>query len=91
MSSNLAARFSPIVTDEKKIDISLQDNQAIIKLSTWAEGLGWICQKTLSLEAEMLDDLYRVIAAARYKIKNRETAVEDLPKNAKVIEFPVFS
>jgi predicted DCC family thiol-disulfide oxidoreductase YuxK len=91
MSSNLAVKFSPIVSDEKKIDVALQNNQAVIKLSTWTEDLGWICQKTLSLEEEMLDDLHRVIAAARYKIKNRGAEAEHDPKTPKVIEFPTFS
>lgn len=91
MQSNLAVKFLPIVSDEKKIDVSLQDDQAVIKLSTWTEDLGWLCQKTLSLDAEMLDDLHRVIASARYKINSRKAEQEDLPQSSKVLEFPSFS
>lgn len=91
MQSNLAVKFLPIVSDEKKIDVSLENDQAVIKLSTWTEDLGWLCQKTLSLDAEMLDDLHRVIASARYKISSRKAEQDDLPKSSKVLEFPSFS
>lgn len=89
--NNLATKFLPIVSDEKKIEISLEDDQAIIKLSTWTEDLGWCGQKTLQVDADMLDDLHRVIASARYKLKNKkaENDVDILTKN--VLEFPSFS
>ena len=71
MQSNAAIKFLPIVSDEKKLEVSLIDNQAVIKLSTWTKDLGWCCQKTLSLNAEMLDDLHRIIASARYKLNSQ--------------------
>ena len=91
MQNNAATKFLPIVTNEKKLELSLTDNQAIIKLSTWTEDLGWCGQKTLALDAEMLDDLHRVIAAARYKLngKKAETSEENKPSN--VLEFPSFA
>lgn len=91
MQSNLATKLLPIVSDDKKLEVSLNDNQAVIKLSTWTEDLGWCCQKTLSLDATMLDDLHRVIAAARYKLKSKnvETAEAKIPAN--VLRFPNFS
>jgi hypothetical protein len=64
MQSNLAVKFAPIVSDEKKLEVSLNDTEAIIKLSTWAEDLGWCGQKTLTLDAEMLEDLHRVLQRA---------------------------
>jgi predicted DCC family thiol-disulfide oxidoreductase YuxK len=91
MQSNLATKFLPIVSDEKKIEVSLTDNQAIIKLSTWTEDLGWCCQKTLALDAEMLDDLHRVIASARYKMNSRKNETLQEEKMANVLSFPKFS
>jgi predicted DCC family thiol-disulfide oxidoreductase YuxK len=91
MQSNIATKFLPIVSDEKKLEVSLADNQAIIKLSTWTEDLGWCCQKTLSLDAEMLDDLHHVIASARYKLNSQKTKAEELVKRTNVLEFPNFS
>jgi len=94
MQSNSAVKFSPIITDEKKVEVSLQDNQAVIKLSTWTEDLGWCGQKTLSLDAEMLDELQGVISAARIKLKqqNVERVLESSEEliSTKVLQFPKF-
>lgn len=91
MQSNLAAQFLPIISDEKKIEVSLTDSQAIIKLSTWTEDLGWCCQKTLSIDAGMLDDLHRVIASARYKLNSRKTKITETSEPSNILEFPNFS
>ncbi len=94
MQSNLATKFLPIVSDEKKVEVSLTDNQAIIKLSTWTEDLGWCGQKTLSLDAETLEDLQGVISAARIKLKQQKaeriTENQEENKSAKVLQFPKF-
>ncbi len=91
MQSNLATKYLPIVSDEKKIEVSLQDNQAIIKLSTWTEDLGWCGQKTLTVDAEMLDDLHRIIASARYKLNNKKSESAEDFQSKKVLEFPKFA
>lgn len=91
MQSNLATKFLPIVSDEKKIEVSLMDDQAVIKLSTWTEDLGWCGQKTLTIDAEMLDDLHRVIASARYKVNNKKSESNENFETKKVLEFPKFS
>ena len=91
MQSNLAIRFSPIVSDEKKLEVSLNDDQATIKLSTWTEDLGWCGQKTLTLDAAMLDDLHRVIASARYKLNKGKVESEGITKTTNILEFPVLS
>jgi hypothetical protein len=89
MQTNTATKFSPIVSDEQKVELSLQDNKAVIKLSTWTEDLGWCCQKTLPLDVDMLDDLHRVIASARYKLKQQNVA--DTEEQTNIISFPNFS
>ncbi|MCY7376476.1 MAG: hypothetical protein LH472_10960 [Pyrinomonadaceae bacterium] len=91
MQSSLATKFSPIFSDEKKLEVSLVDNQAVIKLSTWTEDLGWCGQKTLTLDAEMLDDLHRVIASARYKLNSKKVEANESAKPSNVLEFPNFS
>jgi len=94
MQTNLAAKFLPVITDEKKLELSLIDNQAVIKLSTWTEDLGWCCQKTLSLDAEMLDDLHRLIASARYKLNDQKSEQNNEASennSAKVLAFPKFA
>ena len=92
MQSNLAVKFTPVVTDEKKVEVSLQGDQAVIKLATWTEDLGWLTQKTMSLDAEMLDDLHRVISAARVRLNNQKAEIEEEASAApsKVLQFPSF-
>jgi hypothetical protein len=91
MQSNLAVKFLPIFSDEKKVEVSLAEDQAVIKLSTWTEDLGWCGQKTMSLDAEMLDELHRVISAARIRLNRQKSEKQEEFEPAKVIEFPSFS
>lgn len=91
MSTNLANKLLPVISDEKKLEVCLDNNQAIIKLSTWTDDLGWCCQKTLSLDAEMLDDLHRVIASARYKLKSQNISTSETDKSSNILRFPNFS
>lgn len=85
MQSNLALKFAPAVSDERRIDVSIDGDETTIQLSTWAEGLGWCGQKTLSLDESMLEDLHRMIAAARVRIKEHRN--EDTVES-KVLAFP---
>ena len=89
MNSDSAIKLSPIYSDDKKLEVSLKEDKAEIKLSTWTEALGWCGQKTLQIDSDMLNDLHRAIAAARYKVNKRE--IEETPINAKVLEFPTFT
>jgi len=91
MQSNSAVKFLPIFSDEKKVEVSLDGDQAVIKLSTWTNDLGWCGQKTLSLDAEMLDELHRVISAARIRLNRQKSEGGEEFEPAKVLEFPQFS
>lgn len=91
MQSNTAVKFLPIFSDEKKVEVSLQEDQAVIKLSTWSEDLGWLGQKTMSLDEAMLDDLHRVITAARLKLNKQKAEDQTEVSSAKVLQFPNFS
>lgn len=91
MQSNRAVKFSPIFSDEKKVEVTLENDQAVIRLSTWVEDLGWCGQKTISLDAEMLDDLHRVISAARLKLKRQKIENENISHTGNVLQFPSFS
>jgi hypothetical protein len=91
MKSNLAVNFLPIFSDEKKVEVSLLDDQAVIKLSTWTDDLGWCGQKTMSLDAEMLDELHRVISAARIRLNRQKSENADEFEPARVLKFPKFS
>jgi hypothetical protein len=89
MQSNTATKFLPIVSDDKKVDVTLSDDQAVIRLSTWTDDLGWCGQKTLSLDVDMLDDLHRVITAARLKLNRQKTEMRgDESSGTSVLQFP---
>lgn len=83
MHSNAAHKFAPLVTDDHKIDVSMSGGDTEIKLSGWVEGLGWCTQKTLRVEPEMLDELHRVIAAARVRLRSEQTK-----ETGNVLRFP---
>ena len=72
------------------MEVLIEDDAAVLRLSTWTENLGWNCQKTMRVDAAMLDDLHRAISAARYKLNRQKTENgESVSKN--VIEFPAFA
>jgi len=83
MQSNAAYKFAPLVSDDRKIDVSMSGGDTEIKLSGWVEGLGWCTQKTLKIEMEMLDELHRVIAAARIRLRS-----EQIEEAGNVLRFP---
>ncbi len=90
MQNNTAFKFVPVFSELKKVDVSLRDDQTVIRLSTWSDDLGWCAQKTMSLDAEMLDELHRVITAARLKIKREKNDSGDEIVPSKVLKFPKF-
>lgn len=91
MQSNTAVKFLPVISDEKKVEVALEGDQAVIRLSTWTEDLGWLGQKTMSLDASMLDELHRVISAARIRLNRQKSEETEDFQPAKVLAFPQFS
>ena len=90
MQTNTAKQFLPSIHNDKKIEVSLENDEAVIKLSTFTEGLGWCCQKTMRLEAEMLDDLHRAITGARVRL-NQSRVENNEFSTAKILEFPAVA
>ena len=91
MQSNLAFNFAPAVSGERRLDVGYENGETVIQMSTFVDGLGWSIQKTIKLDETMLDDLHRVVTAARLKIK-RENADEFGPAEpSRVLNFPAFA
>ena len=82
---NTAYKFAPLSSGEKRVDLAIKDGEAIIQLSTWEDGLGWCTQKTMRFDAEMLDELHRMVAAARIRLREDD---DDALLPATVLEFP---
>lgn len=87
MQTNTAIELLPSINEDKKIDVSVNTDTATIKLSTYTEGLGWTCQKTMNLDSSLLDDLHRAISAARYRI-NSHKSENNIANSSNVIGFP---
>ena len=76
----------PVENGEKRLELSLEDDKTVIKLSSWVNGLGWCGQKTMEIDDEMLEEMHRLIGAARVRVRSRQERQE--PEMRKVIKFP---
>lgn len=87
MQPNTAIQFAPVISEERKIDVAIDGSEAVIKLSNWVDGLGWCGQKTMRVDADMLEELHRVIAAARVRLHPAGIA-DDKGNAGRVLHFP---
>lgn len=71
-----------------KVEATVEDGSMIIRLSTWVEGLGWVCQKTIPMEPSQVDDFHRTVAAARCRLRASEEGTSGDRPN--VLEFPAM-
>lgn len=90
-----AAQTSRATLPEQKVEVVLENNgdgeRVALRYSTWTEGLGWCCQKTIRVDAEQLDELHRAIVVARHRIGRRRAESGESPKPAQVIQLPTLS
>lgn len=86
-----AIKFAPAENGEKRIELALDGDQTVIRLSSWVDGLGWCGQKTMSVNAELLDEMHRMIGAARVRLRHRQRENETAINTQKVLDFPVIS
>ena len=90
MQTQLKQQFAPIANDEKRIDVSIEDGRAVIKMATWTDGLGWNTQKTIALEADLVEVLHRALASARVRLRSAEIG-EAVDGSARILGFPSSS
>ena len=83
-----ALKINPIISEEKMLEVSIVDDQAVIKLSTWVDDLGWCGEKTLSLNADMLDELHRAVTLVRYQANKEKQTTEKTKRTSNIINFP---
>jgi len=89
MQTNGAQQFLPAASSEKMVEVSLDGDQAVIRLSTWTDGLGWSSQKTISLDENLLDEMSRLLMAARARLKAERASQEQTnAAETKVLKFP---
>lgn len=78
---------------EQKVEVVFEpdEERVALRYSTWTEGLGWCCQKTIRVEAEQLDELHRALTVARHRLNRRRAEAGETPKPAQVIQLPSLS
>ncbi len=91
MNSTTAFKLAPAVTDDKRIDVTVENSEAAIQLSSWVDELGWCAQKTMHLDLNALDDLHRLVTAARLRIRRTAAEHGKMTEQGNVLEFPTFS
>jgi len=78
--------------EDTKVDVLLdtKDGEGVVmlKYSTWTEGLGWCCQKTIKLERDLIDDLHHALTVARMKINRQKVDAGKEIGTAKVVYLP---
>ncbi|HEX6280149.1 MAG TPA: hypothetical protein VFZ49_09080 [Pyrinomonadaceae bacterium] len=57
------------VAGDRKVEVAVDGDQAVIRMSSYADGIGWFVQKTITVDADMLDALADQFSAARGKIQ----------------------
>jgi hypothetical protein len=82
--------------EDRKIEVSIEsegatEQQVVLRYSTWTDGLGWCGQKTIRLDAELLDDLQRALTVARHRIKRQRAERGDPLETGKVIQLPTIA
>jgi hypothetical protein len=79
--------------EDQQVEVVLEEGSGSValRLSTWAEGLGWCTQKTIRLDAEQLDDLHHAISVARHRLNRRRVDDGQFRPAAQVIQLPTVA
>lgn len=86
---SVAQKFLPVEGIDKRVDLDIEGDQVVLRLSTWTEGLGWCGQKTMPIEAGMIDEMHRLLGAARVRLAAKRAEVSpDESSRGSVIDFP---
>ena len=84
-----AINFAPVENGEKRVELNLDGDRTVIRLSSWVDGLGWCGEKTMQIDADMLEELHGMLGAARVRIRrNRADNAKDGAIPHKVLNFP---
>jgi hypothetical protein len=75
---------------EVVFEITEGEERVALRYSTWTEGLGWCCQKTIRLETDQLDELHRALTVARHRRNRRRAEAGEPHTPAQVIHRPAL-
>jgi hypothetical protein len=97
MASNNFVTVQPAASpvESQRVEVSIEargeTEQVVLRYSTWTEGLGWCCQKTIRLDNDQLDDIHRALMLARQRIKRRQAEAGQVQESARVIQLPTIA
>ena len=95
VQNNAADQFPRSSRDNQKIELHFEPGEGneriTLKYSTWVDGLGWCCQKTIRLDSDQLDELQRAITVARHRIRRRRADAGRDVAPAQVIQLPTIA
>ncbi|MBA3240849.1 MAG: hypothetical protein H0T60_06440 [Acidobacteria bacterium] len=97
MQSNKTASVQviPSAREDQRVEVVLEqrggEDLVALRYSTWTEGLGWCCQKTLRLDGEQLDDLHRALTVARQRINRRRVDEGQTVRTTRVVRLPTLA
>lgn len=93
--NNALAHVLQSARADQKVELSIEqrDGEDLVALrySTWTEGLGWSCQKTIRLDAGQLDELHRAVTVARHRINRKRADAGETVHSAQVIRLPTVA
>lgn len=94
-SSTQAAHVLPSERPDQQVEVVFEPTESgervALRYSTWTEGLGWCCQKTIRIEADQLDELHRALTVARHRRNRRRAEAGEASMPAQVIQLPSLS
>ena len=94
-SSSQAAHILRGARPDQQVEVVFEPTEGgervALRYSTWTEGLGWCCQKTIRLEEDQLDDLHRALTVARHRRNRRRADSGETHAPAQVIQLPSLS
>ena len=91
-SNTTAAHLLQPARPGQRVELVFEDGERLaLRYSTWTEGLGWCCQKTIRLDAEQLEDLHRAVTVARHRLARKTADAGGADKPAQVIKLPSLS
>ncbi|HMQ05084.1 MAG TPA: hypothetical protein PKD26_14285 [Pyrinomonadaceae bacterium] len=79
----------PICHGDRRVDLRITSDEAVIRMSRWVDGLGWCGEKTMHMDEALLEDLQKLIAAARIRLRENRNRNEKLSEPpARILGFP---
>jgi hypothetical protein len=94
-SQSVAFQIPSSLNEDEKVEVCVEQREGVervvLRQSTWTEGLGWCCQKTISLDGDQLDDLHRALTVARHRINRQRAAAGQVREAAQIIQLPTLA